>query len=58
MDYNEEENLLAFGSSLGVGYLYKVGEKREMQIVDVEMLQEPNNDPLLVKLHGHFKKIT
>ena len=57
MDYNEEENLLAFAGSLGVGYLYKLGHKREVEVVDIEMLQE-NTDQVLVKLHGHFKKIT
>ena len=57
MDYNEEENLLAFAGSLGIGYLYKLGHKREVEVVDIEMLQE-NTDQVLVKLHGHFKKIT
>jgi hypothetical protein len=57
MDYNEEENLLAFAGSLGIGYLYKMGQKREIEIIDVEMLPE-NTDSLLVKLHGHFKTIT
>ena len=57
--YSQEENLLAFGGALSVGYLYSLSGPRVSSTVTIALdsddeTQRPEG---LVRLNGHFKQI-
>lgn len=60
IDYNEENNIIAFGGNLGVVYIYSLGQKLEKEVLDVDMMEidSKKTDPVLVRLNGHFKTVT
>ena len=57
--YCPEENLIAFGGALSVGYLYSLGGPQQSSRVEIALDSDDENQRPdgLVRLNGHFKQI-